>query len=158
VADVFEFGEEFVGLPAGLLEAGAPAVVASLWPVSEVSTTFLMDRFYELWLGHETELTVAEALQKATSWLRDATKADLLARLAASPLSPKARATILRTLSKIGGEEAAHLLEKASFQEAGYVLDGVVASVAMEILSKPGDRPFAAPYYWAAFAAYGSII
>ena len=51
MSDVFTSGEEFVGLPAALLETGAPAVVASLWPVHDVSTAFLMDRFYEaLWV------------------------------------------------------------------------------------------------------------
>jgi CHAT domain-containing protein len=48
-----ETGDEFVGLAGGLLEVGAPAVVAGLWAVADVSTAFLMDRFYELWLGRD---------------------------------------------------------------------------------------------------------
>jgi CHAT domain-containing protein len=146
VSDVFASGEEFVGLPAGLLEAGAPAVVASLWPVADVSTAFLMDRFYELWLGHEHELTIAEALQAAAGWLRNATRTELLARIAASNLPPEDKASVERAL------------EKAIAQEATRMAAGVGPAAAAEVARKPEYQPFAAPYYWAPFAAYGAVL
>ncbi len=39
-------GEEFIGLVAALLEAGAASVVASLWSVADQSTAELMEGFY----------------------------------------------------------------------------------------------------------------
>ncbi len=38
--------DEVIGLPAGFLMAGAPGVVGSLWPVNDISTAPLMERFY----------------------------------------------------------------------------------------------------------------
>jgi len=46
-----EFGrglaDEYIGLPGILLQAGARAVVASLWAVDDLATALLMGRFYE---------------------------------------------------------------------------------------------------------------
>jgi CHAT domain-containing protein len=78
VADPFH-GEEFVGLPAGMMTAGAPAVVASLWPVRDVSTAFLMDEFYRRHL--EEGKPLAQALAEAARWLSQATKAELMERV-----------------------------------------------------------------------------
>jgi CHAT domain-containing protein len=39
-------GEEILGLPWGLYCAGAPAVLASLWPVSDTATAELMSELY----------------------------------------------------------------------------------------------------------------
>ena len=145
LSDIFESGEEFVGLPAALLETGASAVVASLWPVHDVSTAFLMDRFYELWLGSEA-LTIAGALATATHWLRTATRADLLARIAISSLSPEARDLVHTAL------------ERALRLEAARMADAIGLVAADDILSRPDHCPFAAPHYWAAFAAWGAVV
>lgn len=40
-------GDDVVGLTRGFLYAGARSVVASLWPVADEPTMFLMSRFYE---------------------------------------------------------------------------------------------------------------
>jgi tetratricopeptide (TPR) repeat protein len=70
--------EEFLGLQTAFLEAGAAAVICSIWPVSDMSTALLMDRFYERHLGG---LPLAEALRDAQLWLRDATAGELAARV-----------------------------------------------------------------------------
>lgn len=93
-------GDEFIGLPAGLLESGAPAVIASLWRVSDLSSTLLIDRFYELWLGNEGQLTVAAALHEACLWLRNATKEELLPCIAKSSLPEKAKMAAYGSLKK----------------------------------------------------------
>lgn len=60
-------GEGVLGLAAGFLSAGVPAVVAALWPVDDVTTARLVDRFYaELAAG----ATTAEALVRARADLR----------------------------------------------------------------------------------------
>jgi CHAT domain-containing protein len=38
--------DEAIGLPTGLLQAGAAACIGSLWPVPQVSTAILMAFFY----------------------------------------------------------------------------------------------------------------
>ena len=54
--------DEFVGLPTGLLEAGVPAVAASLWPVEAAATRRLVARCFELLLRGDTP---AAALRQA---------------------------------------------------------------------------------------------
>lgn len=144
LSDVFGSGEEFVGLPAALLEAGAPAVLASLWPVNDISTAFLMDRFYEVWLGAASP-SIASALASAAHWLRHATRADLLRRVTDSTLSPAVRQVVHGAL------------ETALRQEAARLADDTSLATTVEILSRAETCPFAAPHYWAAFAAWGAV-
>ncbi|WP_165904605.1 MULTISPECIES: CHAT domain-containing protein [Burkholderiaceae] len=39
--------DEYLGLPAGFLQAGAPARVSSLWAVDDGSTALLTSRFHK---------------------------------------------------------------------------------------------------------------
>jgi len=61
--------------------AGAPAVLASLWPVEEISTVLLIYRFYQYHLGDPQESLAprppAVALRDAQQWLRGLTKEDI---------------------------------------------------------------------------------
>lgn len=66
-----ELIDEMIGLPAGMLQAGVPGVIGSLWSVDDASTAMLMARFYYLWC--EIELSPQEALRQAQTWLRDST-------------------------------------------------------------------------------------
>jgi CHAT domain-containing protein len=63
--------DETLGLPAGLLQAGVAGVIATMWAVSDASTTLLMVRFYDLW--RREKLHPAAALRQAQLWLRDTT-------------------------------------------------------------------------------------
>jgi len=54
-------GDDVVGLTRGFLYAGANAIVASLWPVSDDETRFLMTSFY----GNLKKMPKAEALRQA---------------------------------------------------------------------------------------------
>jgi len=56
-------GAEVDGLGRTVQERGAPAVLATLWPVDDDSTPALMRRFYQLRQGER--LTKAEALRRA---------------------------------------------------------------------------------------------
>ena len=47
LTDYKSLGDEYIGLPSGFLYAGSPSVVSSLWAVSDLSTTFLMIKFYQ---------------------------------------------------------------------------------------------------------------
>jgi 1,2-phenylacetyl-CoA epoxidase PaaB subunit len=146
ISDVFGSGEEWIGLPAGLLEAGASAVIASLWPVNDLSTAFLMDRFYTLWLDRKVDRTISAALREAAEWLRSASWADLGERVTASQLSDE-----LRNLLN-------DLLKKMQLVSTTKLPDSVGGDFIIEMArANPDEKPFAAPYYWAAFAAYGAV-
>ena len=66
--------DEYIGLPSGFLYSGASNVVSSLWTVDEVSTAFLLIKFYQ---NLKSGLTVALALNQAQLWLRDITTTKL---------------------------------------------------------------------------------
>jgi CHAT domain-containing protein len=57
-------GEGLIGLARGLMYAGAPRVVASLWKVDDAATAELMKRFYAAMLGPQ-KLSPAAALRAA---------------------------------------------------------------------------------------------
>jgi CHAT domain-containing protein len=66
--------DEYIGLPSGFLFAGASSVVSSLWTVNDLSTAFLMIRFYQ---NIQKGGAVALALNQAQIWLKDITKKEL---------------------------------------------------------------------------------
>lgn len=57
ITDIRQSPDEFLGLQAGLLQAGAPTVVSTLWPVDDLSTMLLMERFYQNLLAHDGKLS-----------------------------------------------------------------------------------------------------
>ena len=76
----FSLSGEYHGLPAGMLFAGATAVVAPLWRVDDLATTILMRRFYAALLSPAAagvRPSVAGAPGQARRALRDLTAADL---------------------------------------------------------------------------------
>jgi CHAT domain-containing protein len=76
--------DEYQGLPAGFLYAGASAVVGTLWSVSDLATSILMRLFYSELLGRGpgreqtmSSTSVAEALRRAQRMLREMTASEL---------------------------------------------------------------------------------
>ena len=126
IAEVGRNPEEFSGLPSGLIMAGAAGVVASLWPVDDLSTTLLMSRFYELHLGQRQK--PVDALRHAQIWLKSATATEL-----------RAYAQSRRNDRALTAEQFATL--DASLQPTAGI--------------SPTEQPFAAPRYWGAFVIYG---
>lgn len=125
--------EEYVGLPAGFLLAGAPAVVASLWTVNDLSTALLIRHFYLCHLHgdpdrpDEGSLSLASALCRAQQWLRDVTAGKLAAHFEAESLKP-------------------------TYLSYAYALD-----LLMHFDQKydPDSRPFCHPVFWAPFTISG---
>lgn len=71
-------GDELIGLVRAFIYAGTPSVVVSLWPVDELSTRILMERFYqELLAGHAK----AAALRAAQQYVRTLTAPQVTAIL-----------------------------------------------------------------------------
>jgi hypothetical protein len=126
-------GEGFVGFTQALLMSGARSVCLSLWKVDDTATALLMQRFYANLLGRRpglaTPLPKAEALQEAKAWLRWLRRSEVLA--AAMELS--------------GGIERG---KGAKGRQSSDLSTAVPTG-------KDDDRPYAAPYYWAAFVLAG---
>lgn len=119
--------DEALGLPAGLLLAGIPAIIATMWSVDDRAAAFLCQRLYDELLaagGHP-----AIALAAAQRWLRDATASELMARVE----------SLRRTVA-----------DDAEAQNALTIL----ASQLEE--RDQASRPFAGPECWAAFAYVGA--
>ena len=126
IAEIGRNPDEFSGLPAGLIMAGAAGVVASLWPVDDLSTTLLMSRFYELHLRQRQK--PVDALRNAQIWLKGATASELRAYAQSR---------------RIEGSLTAEQFE---------LLDETLRSAGGPYQT---EKPFAAPRYWGAFVIYG---
>ncbi|NJM74360.1 MAG: CHAT domain-containing protein [Scytonema sp. RU_4_4] len=119
--------DEYIGLPSGFLLAGSQAVVSSLWTVSDLSTAFLMMKFYE---NLQTINSVSLALNQAQQWLRNLTTEEFEALLV------KYQPQIEEIFAQLPEEK--RRLEKAILERC-----------------KRKPHPFAAPFYWAGFTATG---
>lgn len=119
--------DEFQGLPAGFILAGAPCVVSSLWSVPDLSTAILMEHFYVYHLREKMSLPAALAeAQRSTREMTATAVADYADKYYARAV----------------GEARARLLADKNYYRH-------------RAAEEPEWRPFAAPYYWAAFTAHG---
>jgi CHAT domain-containing protein len=119
--------DEFLGLPAGFLQAGAPAVISTLWQVDDLSTMLLMGRFYYAHLRER--LAPAAALRAVQLWLRDSTAGEM--RLA----------------------ERWYEVYKTT-ADPNRAVRAIKAKKTCEL--HPDTRPFRHPYYWAPFTLSGA--
>jgi CHAT domain-containing protein len=74
LSELDSISDEYTGLPSGFLYAGNTSVVSFLCEVSDISTTFLITKFYDNW---QQGLSVAVGINQAQRWLRDATGDEL---------------------------------------------------------------------------------
>lgn len=72
VIEASESPDEFFGLTAGFMQAGAAGVLSTLWKVDDLSTGLLVERFYRNHLEGGAE--PAAALAEAQQWLRGVTR------------------------------------------------------------------------------------
>lgn len=129
ISDTVMTPDEAFSITTALLGAGCSGVVASLWPVWDVSTAILMTRFYEemLQYGHSPPA----ALRAAALWLRDLTEAEEQEFLAAHP-----------ALQAEVADQEGRGRERWARRSRG--------APAIE-----GYRPYAEPEHWAAFVIAG---
>ncbi|MEH2306975.1 CHAT domain-containing protein, partial [Nostoc sp.] len=125
--------DEYIGLPSGFLLAGSPSVVSSLWKVDDLSTSFLMIKFYEnlFKLGRLEAGDVAIALKEAQNWLRNLTIEGLDIFL------EEHKTQIQKVLAQL------RVGQRIIFQES------------LKLIKQRQPLPFANPYYWAGFTASG---
>ncbi len=117
--------DEYIGLPAGFLYAGARTVVSSLWPVDDLASCLLMRRFaHELASG----ATVSEALRYAQKWLRNL----------------PAKAVLKDIDSMMRQERDQTQREKMAFRR-----------LSVAEMSSQEPFPFVSPYWWSGFIVSG---
>ncbi len=133
VSDFRNLPEEAIGLPAGFLQAGVPAVIGTLWSVDDAATALLVTRTYEYML--QERLSPPQAVRQAQVWLRDLTNADLEAYLTHHEAIARARL-------ESGRRMPFTLLEE--------LLVKVITT------GDPQARPYADPYFWAPFTFTGA--
>jgi len=126
-------GEGFVGFTQALLMSGTRSVCLSLWKVDDTATALLMQRFYANLLGRRPGLAgsmpTAEALRDAKAWLRGLRRAEVLTLVAG----------LSGGVERSKGAKARRPTELAAAVPAG----------------GDNDRPYAPPYFWAAFVLAG---
>lgn len=129
--------DEVWSLTTAVLQAGARAVLGTLWPVDDAATYLLMARFAQEWLPAQASEPPAAALGRAQQWLRAATVRDLR-QWQAAIVAPEA-------VPVVGVASATRYdLEQA--------LDQLQAQAQR---NDPDARPYADPYYWGGFQVAG---
>lgn len=125
IVDFNNIPDEFLGLPSGFIQAGASAVISSLWTVEDRSTALLMEHMYKKILDEKNPMYPAQALREAQFWLRNVTAKEL------------------------GEHYQSYLIPRMNQREA--------ADAFIELMKQfqPNDKPYAHPFYWAAFIYNG---
>lgn len=124
--DIVRASDEMLGMPLAFLQAGACAVVSTLWPIDDRVTAMLVGRFYEelaTEIGADGRGDVAAALARAQRWLRSLT-----------------------------GEQASRWRQEHGVRELPAPQSSF--STVPPPLSVT-DLPYADPYFWAGLVAYG---
>jgi len=128
ITDIKDAPDEYIGLPTGFMQAGAPGVVSTLWGVNDMSTMLLIERFY---LNHiQKEILPTKALRNAQLWLRNVTTGELL--------------------RKYFNELQKYNINNRMSQAC------IINSITEYSKMNPNEKPFAHPYYWAGFIFNGA--
>jgi CHAT domain-containing protein/tetratricopeptide (TPR) repeat protein len=93
--------DEYLSLPTGLLLAGTAGVIATQWPVWDLTAAIFSIRFYMEWSQPRSD--PAAAFHRAQLWLRDATRRDT-ERLVTRRVAPEARGQLLDQLAVLPPE------------------------------------------------------
>ncbi|MFN8498998.1 MAG: CHAT domain-containing tetratricopeptide repeat protein [Anaerolineae bacterium] len=110
-------GDEPMGLVRAFLYAGARAALVSLWPVEDLPTFLLMQRFYQGLSADETSDPSA-ALRDAQAWLRSLTAGEALG------VAPLAGDSLPHVMSALAARDTAEQPFAAARYWAGFLIVG----------------------------------
>jgi CHAT domain-containing protein len=142
-----------------MLQAGAAAIVSSLWSVDDRATYLLMVRFALEWFPKMNDMPPAIVLANAQHWLRTVTNRELQAWQSFTFSIPTA-VNQSATGTEISADEyvpvnAIQLVAvrgRANRFDAAQAQD-IIQADAEELA--PDACPYADPYYWAGFQITG---
>jgi CHAT domain-containing protein len=134
--------DEVRSLAAGMLQAGAQAVVGALWPVDDKATYLLMVRFIQEWLPTMNSEPPAAALSRAQRWLRTVTNRELRQWEAVS-IQTSDPGTEHNLVTVRGGGTRFGIAEAQ---------ERLIASAALQA---DDACPYADPIFWSAFTITG---
>ncbi len=179
IVDLFGARDEVHSLAAGMVQAGAQAVLAALWPVDDKATYLLMVRFAQEWLPHLKSEPPAAALARAQRWLRTVTNRKLQTWHAGdfpAPTEEEQSAAGSQTPEREVWEEAREPAgaskgqvetvrgrdyrsetdeTELSVSESRFGMGEAELRVQARGRNDPNACPFADPIYWAGFQLTG---
>jgi CHAT domain-containing protein len=162
ILDLRGASDEVRSLATGMLQAGADAVLASLWPVDDKATYLLMVRFAQEWFPNMGNEPPAAALARAQHWLRNVTNGELEQWEMMMRISSSAEENGWQKGSKVA--EAQEVVPAAMSTSMntnvlrGYRYD---ISEAIQYIRNeardhgPDARPYEDPFFWAGFQITG---
>lgn len=130
ITDVNDVMDEYIGLPAAFLTAGAETVIGTQWPADDLAAALLTRRFHQNM--HESGMSVALALREAQQWLRDLTAGEILDFFRPTGVP----ATVAPASLPAEARRISPLTLKHKFESDA--------------------KPFAHPVFWAAFQCVGA--
>src|SRR5258708_2256903 len=139
--------DEVRSLAAGMLGAGAEAVLGALWSVDDKATYLLMVRFAQEWFPTMDREAPGGALARAQRWLRGATNREL--RQWEAERTPPASAPPAERA------EAGELIAVRGRGNRYGVGEAAERITAVAELAVADARPYRDPIYWSAFQIAG---
>jgi len=166
VLDLRGPSNEVRSLAAGMLQAGARAVLAALWSVDDMATYLLVVRFMQEWFPRMAQEPPAAALARAQRWLRTVTVRELQQWHASDvPLSPEEERRESGSHAPRRAPEAQDFLpyftDRSIVPRRNSRYDIDEAEWEIHVKAKhflhidPNMRPYADPIYWAGFQITG---
>ncbi|HVB24390.1 MAG TPA: CHAT domain-containing protein [Ktedonobacteraceae bacterium] len=145
--------DEVYSIAMGMIQAGAAAALATLWPVDDRATCLLMVRFAQEWFPKMKQESPAAALARAQHWLRTCTYRELQTWSAKSIPLPQGKNLPSNQESvpvQVRPVEAAVRGERYPLSEAEQLLRTEASGQ-----EHPDLCPYADPIYWAGFQVVG---
>lgn len=118
------FPDESISIANSFMTAGAAGVIGTLWQVSEISTSILMIKFYDLWLNKKEK--PYRALHLAKLWLRDSEVNDFISYLKSLlDKSNKAEKSVKKVLQTFLESNPEGKCYSSPYYWAGFIYNGV---------------------------------
>lgn len=162
IVDLRGISDEVYSPTAGMLQAGAKAVLASLWSVDDRATYLLMVRFAQEWFPSLDEVAPVVALARTQTWVPTVTNQELQAwqtltfpaAYSEQERHEKAVQTVptfarqQNPLATLNADLQAALILRADRYEHGEAVRYLHNDARKQ---DPAARPYENPIYWAGF-------